>query len=770
MVRAKNTLGRKLARDMWKSRTQFLAVILLCALGTWCFSGLDALWRTIDTSANTYFDQCNVADLWINLAPIDRAALETLGAVPGVKETQARASYEIKADLPHEPSLQMEAYDGEMRVNLPYLLSGEALSPSDLRGCLLDDGFARANGLDVGDRLTLKTAAGDYSFTIRGLCLSGEYLSDKKDGAYDPLNYGFVLVSAASVAALPLNQLVATLEDGAQSDEAKRAVNLLYPEALVVDRETQQSTAGVQSDVDMFHNLCYLFPLLAFAVAAMIVLATITRMMENQRLQMGTLKALGFYDGQIRNHYMCYALYPSLIGSLAGLAVGRRTLPSILWELETANFQFPYRIDPPVSWAQWAVCGLSVLLAVYVCYRTYRQSGRETTAQLLRPKPPRAGRKLLLERFPALWSRMGFNAKMVARNLMRNKGRTATSLAGVLCCVMLIITSLGLQESVEYSVGKYYHGTLAYTARADLDEGAGTAESYRRRIDAERTEGLMEKSLSIRVGEKSRAVVLNVLEDGQQLLLLGKNETLLELPEDGILLSEKLAEYLHAETGDRVELWLPGETEPVVTRAAGIAYVTMGQTAYASRSMWESFRKGGFTPTALLMKNPSPEAVELVDRLDELEGWEDKEQKYQETLGILDSVRSVFSLMFFIALGLAFVVLYNMGLLNFMERYREYATLKVLGYHQQEIRRLMFSENNLLTLLGVLLGVAPGFWLPDAIFRSCGNENIVFYTTVSPQAILIGCGATYAFSVFVSWLLTRKVKKVDMVAALKSVE
>ena len=198
----KNILGRKLGRDMWKSRMQFVAVILLCALGSWCFSGLDALWRTIDLTANTYFDEGNVADLWVNMS-MDREALETLRNFPDVEDVQARFSTQVKADLPHEPVLQLEAYDGVMRINVPRMVSGEALEPSDLRGCLLDDGFARANGLGLGDKLTLKTAAGDYDFWIRGTCQSAEYLSDNKDTTYDPLNYGFVLLSAKALPTMP---------------------------------------------------------------------------------------------------------------------------------------------------------------------------------------------------------------------------------------------------------------------------------------------------------------------------------------------------------------------------------------------------------------------------------------------------------------------------------------------------------------------------------------------------------------------------------------
>ena len=769
VVGKKDTLGHKLIRDMWKNRMQFVAVILLCALGSWCFSGLDALWRTIDLSANTYFEEGSVADLWVNMS-VDREVLETLRNLPDVEEVQARFSTQVKADLAHEPVLQLEAYDGAMRINMPRMVSGEALDPSDLRGCLLDDGFAQANGLKAGDKLTLKTDAGNYDFWIRGTCQSAEYLSDNKDTTYDPLNYGFVLLSARALPGMPLNQATIILKDRSRSDAVEAAISAKYPAALIVNRDTQRSTSAVQSDVTMFHNLCYLFPLMAFAVAAMIVLTTITRMMENQRLQMGTLKALGFPGRQIRNHYMCYALYPSLIGSLLGLFVGRHTLPSILWKLEMAHFQFPYRLNAPVSWSQWLVTGLGVALAMGICYRTYRQSGRESTAQLLRPKPPKAGRKLLLERFPKLWSRMGFNAKMVTRNLMRNKGRSITSLVGVLCCTMLIITSTGLQESVAYSVGLYYKGTLAYSARANLTGSVGTAESYEKRIDAQRVETVMDKTVSIRTAEKSRTTTLTVLQDDQQLLLLGPDNVWMPLPETGVVLSQKLAQYLNAGVGDAVRLWLAGDDEAIVTKVSAIAPIDIGLMAFMGRSQWEGFRKGEFTPSAILLLNPTERGIETVDALDELDSWEYPEQQYLDTMTVLDAVTGVFKLMFFIALGLAFVMLYNMGILNFMERSREYATLKVLGYHQKEIRRLITSENDLLTGLGVLLGIGPGFWLTGAILESCASKTMQFVPYVSWKAVLIGCVVTYAFSFFVTRFLARKVRGIDMVAALKSVE
>ncbi len=766
----KNTLRQKLVRDMWRSRMQFLAVILLCALGTWVFSGLDAAWRMRDVSIDKYFTEQVLADDWVSMPSVDKAALTRIRNVPGVADAQARTNLELKVDLPHEPTLDAHGYDGAARINVPLIQQGAALDARDLRGCLVEEQFALANGYAVGDRLTVKVGADTCDFDIRGLVLSPEHVITAKDMMPDPLNYGYMLYNAAALPQLPLNQALVTFAPGADGAAVERALEDLCPDALVVNHVAHSSTQRTRNDVTMFKNLSYVFPLLAFAVAAMIVLTTITRMLENQRIQMGTLKALGYRDAPITRHYMSYAFFPSLIGALLGLAVGRMTLPYILWDMEAAHYILPYQIQAPISWEQWAVCALAVALACAICLRTYRKSAREGTAALLRPKPPKEGSRLLLERIPGLWRRFGFNTKMVIRNLFRSKARTIMSLVGVLCCNMLIITSFGLQDSVKFFVGNYYRGTLRYDVRADLTADAGELTAYRKRIDAERVDGVMEKTVSLRAGGEARTTLLTVLEPEQRSLYLGPGQTLIALPESGVALTRKLADVMKLSVGQHAALWFPGDDEPADTVVTAIVDVNIGQGAYMISTEWERCKKGAFTPTALLVTQPTEEGMRRLSDLDELDQLKYPDAQYEQTFGILQSMTGIFSLMSGAALGLAFVVLYNMGILNFMERYREYATLKVLGYHQKEIRRLMTRENNLITLMGIALGVLPGYWLTTVVLKSCESSEMVFQSTVALPSILIACAVSYLFSCFVQWLLTRKVRTIDMVEALKSVE
>lgn len=766
----KNALGLKLIRDMWHNRAQFVAMILLCALGTWCFSGLDAFWRMLEASSQAYFQQQNMADLWVNLSPVDREAVTRLAAVPGVKEVQARLALELTVDLPHEPKVAVHAFDGQPRINVPLLREGKAPGSAELRSCLLEEQFAQANGFALGDKIPLRFSGQTFDFTIVGTCISPEHVITTQDVRPDPANYGFLICSAAAFPQVPYNEAVVTLEGGPAGPSAQGAIQALYPQALILNRDGHGSTSIIQSDVEMFRSLSYLFPVLAFSVAALIVLTTLTRMIENQRIMIGTLKSLGYRDGTVRRHYLAYALYPSLAGALLGLLTGRASLPYILWTAETTSMVFPYCLQAPISLVAWLMVGVTVCLALFICLRTYNKNAREWPAALLRAKPPKAGRKLLLERFPPLWNRLGFNGKMVVRNLFRNKLRTLMSFVGTLCCTMLLISSMGLQDSVHFFIGRYYTHTLRYDVRADLDATAGRSESYERRVQAKRVEAIMEQGITLTADMASRTTLLTVLEGDQQLLFLGEKETYLPLGEEGVYLTRKLAEVMGVKTGDPLRISLPGDDEPVDATLAGLCDVNIGQGVYLSRTLWESWRKAPFRPTALLVQDPTHEGMGRLQDMDEVERLKDPAVQSRQMLTLLQSMMGMFMLMSAVALGLAFVVQYNMGILNFMERYREYATLKVLGYHQKEIRRLMKHENNLVMLLGVLGGMLPGRAFTALILKTCEGQNTVFASTVNWPSYVVSGAVAIAFSLFVTWLLTRKVRTIDMVEALKSVE
>ena len=306
--------------------------------------------------------------------------------------------------------------------------------------------------------------------------------------------------------------------------------------------------------------------------------------------------------------------------------------------------------------------------------------------------------------------------------------------------------------------------------RPSNTEKSGQLESYRHRIDAGTVDGVMETSIRLCTDSMSRTSLLTVLPEDQSVLRLGEDHTLLEMPEEGLMVTEKLASIMGIQTGSTVEMWLPGDDQAVRVTVRGIARSNIGQTAYMSRNGWERLHKGAFRPNALLIKGLTPLGKNQLDNMDEINAFKYPDNQFQQTMRVMDSATAAFSVLSLVALGLAFVICYNMGLLNFTERTREYATLKVLGYHQKEIRRLMLHENSLVSVFGVAAGIVPGVILVRIILKMCEFDTMIFVPHVTYRTILLSSAVTFAFTWFIEWLLTRKVRGIDMVEALKSVE
>ncbi|MBQ8081305.1 MAG: ABC transporter permease [Clostridia bacterium] len=768
----RGTLAKKLLRDVRRNFMQFFAMAMLCALGTWVFAGLDASWRMQDATIETYLSAQRLSDFWVHSASFSRQDLTRIRHAEGVEEVVGRVTLNMDApELGDQVTVTAHAFDGTMTLNTPVIRLGDTLKTNDTRGCLVEEQFAQAQGISPGDTLTLRYGGQDWTFRVRGTVLSPEYLFTTKDMAPDPSTYGFVLLNREAMADFPINELLIGLKDGADPASAEAEISACVPEALIVTQRTHGSTIQARSYVSLFQSMSYLFPALAYFVAALVVVTTISRMMNQERVQMGALKALGYTDRQIRRIYIHYAFWPALIGSALGLGVAQFTIPQIIFRMIATNMRVPEVIQAPISPLSWGMAAAEVAAAALVCFLHISRAARESTADLLRPKPPKAGERVLLERVAFLWRRFSFNRKMIVRNVLRSKGRTIMSMVGMLFCNMLIICSFGLQESIPYFVGEYFNGTLRYDMRVELDASmAGTLSSYRGRLQAERVDGLMDRSVSLRTKDVTRVSQLTVVPDDTELLRLGPNGEKLQLSDEGVVLTEKLASLLKAEVGDEIELWFTGDDVPERLTVVQLVKSNIGQSAYVSETAWDKLRRGAFRPTALLIRGASQEAVDRIDQMDEMVTITYPSSQYDQTMRIMDSAAGAFSLLSGVALGLAFVICYNMGLLNFTERTREYATLKVLGYHQKEIRGLMLRENNLTAVFGVAAGIVPGILLVGVILKMCEFDSMVFVPHITWLIVLLSSLATFAFTWLIEGLLTRKVRAIDMVEALKSVE
>ncbi|NLK87787.1 MAG: ABC transporter permease [Clostridiaceae bacterium] len=798
MVR--NRLLTKFLRDILLAKGQILSIVILSALGVMVFSGLDASWRDLDASVEQYFVEQKLADFWIITAASDKNMERRIARIKGVKDVQSRFSYEMETTLAGDPKLMLHAVRDDIRINIPRIVRGSRLLGNDYKGCLLDVRFADANGLSPGDDITLKIGDRRSTFTVRGLVISPEYVFTSKDIIPEPKSFGFIYTNIREFSSMPRNEICVLLTDDADAAKVKAAIEDELPRAFVRDRKSHNSTQMIRNEVSQFSSLSVLFPIMFFMVSALIVLTTMTRIVENQRTQMGLLKALGYGSGSIMRHYLSFGLFPSMLGSVGGLVAGKFTLPQFLLNVMADMYALPEIKTAPISYAAFSVCVLSVAMTCIICYISCRRNISENAASLLRPKAPKAGSRILFERITVLWSALGFSTKMIMRNLFRSKVRAFMALAGVLSCTALIITAFSLMDTMDHLIDSYYGKTLLYDYRAELDESGGSIGKYRRRMDAERVEGIMEKVVNIRkadgggaagkyddgrvtgkygggrvmgeygedIEQESRTVLLTVFEDRQELIFLGAQDN--GIAGNTAIVSQKLAEVMGLDIGDTLKLKLPGVEKEEKVMIAGLSQIQIGQGLYMTESAWEDLERGAFKPTALLVKNPGRGCIDYLEGLDEVTGIKSVPSLKEKTSAGVEPFSSVAFLMAAFALSLAFVVLYNMGVLNFIERIREFATLKVLGFYQREIRSLIVRENVIVTLAGILAGVYPGIWLAGMVMAASEPDDMVFVSVVDPVSIIAACGITFAFSLLIQRLLAGKVRSIVMVEALKSVE
>ncbi|MCI8514660.1 MAG: ABC transporter permease [Lachnospiraceae bacterium] len=570
-------------------------------------------------------------------------------------------------------------------------------------------------------------------------------------------------------------------------DAEKRLNKLSYPEWYVLDRGTIQTYVEFGQDAESVGKLAEVFPVIFFLVAALVSLTTMTRMVEEERLQIGTMKALGYGKGAIASKYVLYALSASLIGSLLGIAIGGTALPfvvitayKIMYE-NVVGMQIPFHMEYSLTAAGMAI-GCTVAATLFACYRELLA----TPAALMRPEAPKQGRRVLLERIGLIWKHLSFSMKSTIRNLLRYKKRFFMTIFGIGACMALLLVGFGLRDSIMVIVDNQYQTIWVYDMEVSVDTDASEEEKEaleRYLADTEAIVGSLDTasvSMDFESAGIARAGSLIVPKDTEAFsdythLRNMETQEPLSLDEDGVILTEKLARILEAETGDTVYLKI-SDTEEYAVKVLGVTEHYMRHIVYMSPDAYEKIlgeapeynqKEILLTEDAEAIKEEISAALLSLDAVQNISLTSGLHEQVESMLGSLDLVIWVLILS---AGLLAFVVLYNLNNINITERRRELATLKVLGFYDIEVAVYVYRENIFLTLFGMAAGVFLGNWLHLYVVTTVEIDMLLFGRQISTISYVYGLLLTALFSVIVNVSMYYKLKKIDMVESLKSVE
>lgn len=562
------------------------------------------------------------------------------------------------------------------------------------------------------------------------------------------------------------------------------------PEVYLLDRSTNVGYASFENDSGIVDGIAKVFPIFFFMVAALVCITTMTRMVDEQRTQIGTLKALGYRNASISMKYISYSGSAAMIGCVLGFLGGSKLFPWAIWQVYGILYNRFAPIDFIIDW-KLGILSLAVSLICsagatwFACYTELVQM----PAALMRPKAPKSGKKIWMEKLPFLWKRMKFLHKVSARNIFRFKKRMFMMLLGIGGCTALIVTGFGVSDSIINIASDQYDNILTYDYSITLKEPAD--EGFRQDFQ-ENTADIL--STSVFVGTETVDALyeggtkkVNIIacsdmkiEDVTGLSYKGKP---VEYPKDGeVIISNSISEASGVKIGDTLTLKISDtETRDVVVGGIFQNYVyhymfmteetyrqVFGKNCEYKTILATAKDKGALYETsALLSSSDSENPACFGDDIEQISVTNDFKVRVKNMLG---SLNYVIILVIFCACALAFVVLYNLSNINITERVREIATIKVLGFYPIETNSYVFRENIVLTIMGTVIGLPAGWLLHNFVMHNIRIEMVCFHIRILPQTYAYACLITLIMAVLVDLVLIPKIEQVNMTESLKSVE
>ncbi|MEI3391383.1 MAG: FtsX-like permease family protein [Clostridia bacterium] len=581
------------------------------------------------------------------------------------------------------------------------------------------------------------------------------------------------------------NEKIADAESKLNDARAKIA-EIENPKWYVLDRNGNAGYSSFIQDTDSIANIGKVFPVIFFIVAALISLTSMTRMVEEQRTQIGTLKALGYNKLQITSKYVLYASLACIIGSILGMSVGFVLLPKIVWKMYSMMYQMgdiQTSFNFEIGSFGFILIVISILGAtIYAVIKELIQ----TPATLMRPKSPKMGKRVFLEKVTFIWKRLSFSRKVTVRNIFRYKKRFLMTIIGIMGCTALIVTGFGIRDSIRAIMPDQYEKVFNYdlqiNLKADLDKKQ-KQDFINSLTNDDKIEKLSETYMSSisaineNVEENVQIIVPNNNTDFNTLINLTdvKSKNNLSLPEDGVLLTDKAAQLLGIEAGDTITLKDTDENETNV-KVTNIVENYVYHYIYMSKSMYENLYGKSFDSNVILTKDfnldneTEDNFVKDLMNMPEVASVTRISTAMNMMNDTMKSLNYVVVILIVSAGLLAFVVLYNLSNVNISERIRELATIKVLGFYDKEVYLYITRETIILTAIGLVLGLVAGYFLDFFILETCEINMLRFRKFVAPLSFVFAALITILFTIIVNIVTYFALKKINMIESLKSVE
>ena len=755
-------LIRKLFRTAWRYKSQFISMIIMITIGVGVFLGFNIEWKSIEADTTAFFEETNYADYRLyEETGFTEKDVEAIQEIEGVEAATRYLDVNVSLkDTKKSVSLNVSE---NYTVSTMMIMEG-AKYKEDADGIWLSERFAEENEIALGDEMTFTYQGIEIKGEVIGLIRSGEHMicvADENQLMPDYESFGFAYISPEKLEAClgtafyPQINVISDMEKAELEEAVKDALGKTI---LVTSKDEHISYAGAKSEAEEGKTMGSILPVLFLAIAILTMITTMHRIAANEKVQIGTLKALGFRDRRILCHYTSYGLVIGLIGTVIGIALGYGIAAMVMsptgmmstyFDLPEWNLVMPAFCVPVII--------ITVLFLTLISYLSVKTMLKGTAADALRPYTPKAMKKSWIEKL-GFWEKLSFGTKWNVRDILRHKSRSAMTLIGVIGCMLLMVGGLGMKDTMDRFVTMLDVDVNNYTTKINLSESADNDEIKEL---AKSVNGDWQASAGI--SYEGETVTLEIYQaDNNKICFLTEDNEQIELTDDGAYLCLRLEDT--AKIGETIEFSPYGSEETYQVKVAGYIRSLMTEgivmTDTYADSIGVSYRIGSIY---------TDETSEEIEDSVLISGKQDKDM-IMETYDSFMEIMNLMVMIFVVAaIMLGTVVLYNLGVMSYVERYRELATLKVLGVRDKHIGKLLISQNIWLTVIGVLVGLPAGFGVLYALITSLVSEYELSLT-VGVLTYSVSILLTFGVSLMVSWMVVRKNKKIDMVEALKDAE
>lgn len=795
-------LRKKMIREILRNKSQFITILLMVMIGVMVYAGIEAYMDGMTNTANRFYTKNNLQDINVISTSFTKSDLDKIKSLDKVNDAERKLTLTMNDCNDDKKSYLVNVIE-KNNISKFYVQSGIKFD-SKKDGVWLDYFYAKENNIKVGDKISFKYESYVFNEKVNGLIYVPDHIYDVKDEAQIMPNhktYGFIYMSSKSLEGFVKYEAKSALKKSTLKSISDEEFDLLYPDFnyeekilynyIMVDVKNKKdvnkvkdeieknvesakatisiektpSYAMYQGEIDEGSAYVGIFSGLFLFIAMLSVVTTMTRIIKNEKLQIGTLKALGFSKKKIVKHYVGYGFWVSLVGAILGILLGRFFLGSVFLDIEMSFFEMPEGkvFIKPLT---YLVAALVVLIVSIITYITCFKELKKKPADSLRNELPSVNEKSLNITTKGIFKNMSFSNKWNLRDVIRNKFRTVTGVIGIVGCCTLIVCALGMLNSMNNFIKIQFDDLYNFNYKLSLKDD----------ISDSKIEELTKKygnntsmTLNIEVKDKDGNRDTNTVfvdDSNNYIRFANKNYKFKKLDKDnGVYVTYKFSEKYNLKIGDKVTWHEYGNKTYYNSKIIGYIRDPQVQGLTATKKYIESLGIK-YKPNSIYT-NKDLSNVKQIDKVNRIQNIDELKDAINSMLSMM---KKMIIIIIFFAILLGMVIIYNMGILSYSEKEYQFATLKVLGFNSKKIKNIFTRQNSIICIISIIIGLPLGYFLTSYLFKVCLDENYDFGVYIKPITYVLAAFGTYLVSYVVSKMLAKKVNKIDMVSSLKANE